>query len=109
MRTYDDTFSGEKIYPGKVRHQHSVESELQQKPAAIGNPGLRNRGHLRPQACTMEIWKTNADRAILIAGQTLRSRRQQDLPLPKRQNRVPLPPAQEPPPDRMDNALPKAA
>ena len=28
MRTYDDTFSGEKIYPGKVRELESCDDDM---------------------------------------------------------------------------------
>ena len=47
---------------------------------------------------------TRAD--INITGQALRPLGQQDLPFPERQVRVALPPAQEPPQDRMDCSLP---
>ena len=51
----------------------------------------------------------NANMYGMMAGQTLRPGRQQDLPLPERQDRITLPPAQEPPSDRMDDALSEAA
>jgi hypothetical protein len=47
---------------------------------------------------------TRAD--INITGQALRPLGQQDLPFPERKVRVALPPAQEPPQDRMDCSLP---
>ena len=37
MRTYDDTFSGEKIYPGKVRR--SIITHLQSAPSSRAQPG----------------------------------------------------------------------
>ena len=46
---------------------------------------------------------------VCVTGQTLRPRRQQNLPLPKRQDRIPLPPAQEPSQNSMDNPISKTA
>jgi hypothetical protein len=42
-------------------------------------------------------------------GQAVHPWRQQDLPLPKRQDRVPLPAEEEPPQDLMDDSVPTDA
>lgn len=44
-------------------------------------------------------------RLIIFIGQALRSWRQQDLPIPKRKNRVSIPSTQESPSYRMDRPL----
>ena len=46
MRTYDDTFSGEKIYPGKVRRSILTQLQSAARPTLLpsrsgGNSGLR--------------------------------------------------------------------
>jgi len=50
MRTYDDTFSGQKIYPGKVRysqyHHHTV-AEGEQSRRVWGLHGYRGQGMFR--------------------------------------------------------------
>lgn len=46
---------------------------------------------------------------IVLTGKALRPWRQQDLPFPKWQNRVSLPPTQEPSPDCMDRPFPETA
>jgi len=39
MRTYDDTFSGQKIYPGKVRHRHHERPGTRWDMAGAGGDG----------------------------------------------------------------------
>jgi len=120
MRTYDDTFSGEKIYPGKVRP--SPRNRRSKPPVALpittAQPvplplsQTRKAGSDRHYKKLLQhdgsrVMATNITSAT--AGQTLHPRRQQDLPLPERQDRIPLPPAQEPAPYRLDDALPTPA
>ena len=97
MRTYDDTFGGTRIYPGKV----SVPLRCLRFCALVG--GWRH----------MHIWiitgSASANAYNYLTGETLRSRRQQSVPFPKRQIRIPLPPEKEPSTDRMDDLIPKTA
>ncbi|RMZ16684.1 hypothetical protein D0859_17318, partial [Hortaea werneckii] len=45
MRTYDDTFSGQKIYPGKVRYRHHERPDTRWDMAGAGGDG-RESGKL---------------------------------------------------------------
>lgn len=95
MRTYDDTFSGTKIYPGKVsprsliwcysgfRCHHSRLSRL-----FLGHKLIYGNG---------------------ILGKALCARRQQDLPISEWQDRVFVSTAQKPSQNSMDDALSKNA
>ena len=108
MRTYDDTFSGQKLYPGKVRQPQPTARELSTQPAITSIPGwMTVEATISP--ADIELSMRSAKISCNEIGQTLRPRRQQDLPLPKRQNRIAFPPTQEPPSDRMDGALSKTA
>jgi hypothetical protein len=41
MRTYEDTFSGRKIYPGRVRHFLSLNEGARLEDTEGQRPGLR--------------------------------------------------------------------
>lgn len=73
MRVYDDTFSGDKIYPGKVRVFYLPA-------ASCGCPV--NSEFDSSRELTMVF--------ALFAGEALRSWGQQDLPFPTWQDRIPL-------------------
>lgn len=73
MRVYEDTFSGDKIYPGKVRVFHL--------PAASCGCPLNSEFDSSSEL-TMAF--------ALFAGEALRSWGQQDLPFPTWQDRIPL-------------------
>jgi hypothetical protein len=60
MRTYDDTFSGEKIYPGKVRMSSSRDDEVAR---TIGVPGTSRRRIGLGRRC-------NTDRMVCRASST---------------------------------------
>ena len=44
MRTYDDTFSGEKIYPGKVRRSVIIQLQSAARPTLLPSPSGGNSG-----------------------------------------------------------------
>lgn len=112
MRTFEDTFSGEKIYPGKVCLPLTHIAPSNPPPHCV-------KSRKSPSICTGLTSYMHADLAgknvaqcadvYDLIGKTLRPRRQQDLPIPKRQDRIPLPPTQEPSSHRMDYVVSKTA
>lgn len=143
MRTYDDTFSGQRIYPGKVclpltlLAGHLDWEEKEMRLGRCEEEDMSDVQHRDPRnalvmdaspgsACRRKIlekWRAHCSRThdalerlchkrgrlTTSTGQAVRSRRQQSLPFPERQERVPLPPTQEPSPHRLDRPLQEAA
>jgi hypothetical protein len=96
MRTYDDTFSGTKIYPGKVRLLQHQPTSTPPSDDHINSPTLP---HLAFR--TSEISRV----LMYMTGQTLRPRRLQGVPFPEWQDRVSVPAAQEPEKNSLDGVV----
>ena len=103
MRTFEDSFSGTKIYPGKVRNRHGKVSErLQTLSWRI--PSLEI-----PSTPLAKLEGPRADTTwCKLLGEALHPWGQQDLPFPERQKRIALPTTEEPTADRMDRSVQEA-